>query len=179
MILDFSIRPLKIDDIQSVTQIEQASRPTPWSKNQFASELENKNSRPLILVKIESNTIVGYVISWIIAGEVQIQNLVVGQNYRGQGLGKLLLHTAISNGLDEGCDRAILEVRESNISAIKLYHQYQFGIVGRREGYYRDGETALLMTAGPFNTTSDLVNYREFMSKQAGQLKDQIQFQVE
>ena len=124
-------------------------------------------------------TIIGYIFPWYVAGEIQIQNIVVAESFRGHRLGKLLLHLAIENGLNSGCTQAILEVRESNKPAINLYHQYQFVVVGRRENYYRDGETALLMTAGPFNTESELANYREFISKQASQLKDQLQFHVE
>ena len=177
--MDFTIRPISLDDIPAVVQIEQASRADAWSKQLFLSELKNSSSRPLVLLESETSSIIGYIFPWFVADEIQIQNIVVAQAYRGQSLGSLLLNIALANGLEAGCIQAILEVRESNRPAINLYHQYQFGIVGRRESYYRDGETALLMTAGPFNTRSDLAEYREFISKQASRLKDQLQFQVE
>ena len=177
--MDFTIRPLLIDDIPAVVQIEQESRPTPWSEKQFSAELNNANSQPLVLLDESTGRICGYILPWLIADEIQIQNIVISLPYRGKGLGSLLLNVALDKGLDAGCIQAILEVRESNQPAISLYHQYQFGIVGRRKNYYRDGETALLMTAGPFDTRSKLAGYREFISKQAGRLKDQLQFQIE
>lgn len=175
----FHIRSLSHKDIPAVAQIEQASRPDFWPAKLFLDELKNRNSRPLVLLNTEAGAIVGYIMSWVVANEIQIQNIVVAQSARGQRLGSLLLNVAIAAGLDEGCTQAILEVRESNQTAINLYHQYQFVMVGRRESYYRDGETALLMTAGPFNTRFELAEYRGFISKKASQLKDQLQFHVE
>ena len=40
---------------------------------------------------------------------------------------------------------AMLEVRVSNAAAIALYEQLGFLQVGRRKGYYQDGEDAILM----------------------------------
>ena len=40
---------------------------------------------------------------------------------------------------------AFLEIRESNQAGMGLYTASGFEVVGRREGYYRDGEDALLM----------------------------------
>lgn len=174
----FKIRSLKPDHIGAIAQIEKDSRISPWTAKQFTAELENANSRPLVLIEDQTATVVGYVIPWIIAGEIQIQNIVVAETHRGLGLGGLLLNIALDVGLKAGCDQAILEVRESNKLAIGLYHQYQFVIVGRREAYYRDGENALLMTAGPFTTENEREDYRQFISKQATKLQDRIQFQV-
>jgi len=175
----FKIRSLKPEDIAEVSAIEVASRPSPWTAEQFTAELRNDNSRPLVLTERQSANIIGYVIPWEIAGEIQIQNIVVKEVFRSKGLGQLLLNIALANGLDVGCDQAILEVRESNRPAIHLYQQYRFAIVGRRESYYRDGENALLMTAGPFSTEAEWDDYRQFISKQAAQLQDRLQFKVE
>lgn len=179
MILDYTIRPLSLQDIPTVAHIEQKSRPTPWNTKQFTDELTNDNSRPLVLVDNATDQPIGYLIAWLIAGEIQIQNIVVVSPYRGRGLGRLLLNTALDHGLQAGCTQAILEVRESNQPAINLYHQYQFGIVGRRESYYRDGENALLMTAGPFDTAADLDGYRAFINKQTDYLTNQLQFHIQ
>ena len=123
--------------------------------------------------------ICGYIIFWLVADEVHIQNIVVAEPYRRRGLGRLLLHFAIAQGMNQEFEQALLEVRESNVGAIALYHQYQFVIVGTRENYYRNGETALLMSLGPFESDDALEKYREFMSKQASRIGDQLQFRVE
>ena len=169
------IHPLSQNDLHAVSQIEIASRRSPWRYQQFETELTNSNSRPLVLLNTETQVVIGYIIPWFIAGEIQIQNIVVKKSHRQKGLGRWLLNTAISMGLEAGCDRAILEVRESNSAAIKLYERYQFTTVGRRENYYRDGENALLMTAGPFTSSTERAIYREFVNKEAKELQDQLQ----
>lgn len=44
-----------------------------------------------------------------------------------------------------GWDQVVLEVRKSNIPAIKLYEGMGFKVAGERPKYYKDGETALIM----------------------------------
>ena len=44
-----------------------------------------------------------------------------------------------------GVNALTLEVRVSNTAAIKLYENFGLKSVGRRKGYYEDGEDALIM----------------------------------
>ncbi|MEM8861879.1 MAG: ribosomal protein S18-alanine N-acetyltransferase [Chloroflexota bacterium] len=168
------VRPLVETDLDAVAQIEQNSRPSPWSHKQFAAELSAANSYPFVL--LINNKMAGYVILWLIADEIQIQNIVVAASHRGKRLGKLLLNIALNQGLEGGATSAILEVRESNEPAIGLYRKYQFEVVGRREKYYRNGENALLMTAGPFETPDTLAAYKAFIINQQQALKKSLQF---
>ena len=103
---------------------------------------------------------------------------MVAPSHRKRGLGELLLNVALSNGVDLGCTAGYLEVRESNKPAISLYQEYQFKIAGRREAYYRDGETALLMNLGPFMTGAETESYQRLIKKQAESLKKTIQFRL-
>ena len=43
------------------------------------------------------------------------------------------------------CRYAILEVRENNIRAQKLYKNFGFRTIMKRPSYYKNGETALVM----------------------------------
>jgi RimJ/RimL family protein N-acetyltransferase len=64
--------------------------------------------------------------------------------YRGQGIGKKLLQTAIQKAEQKGLTRIELTVREKNKSAIALYEKFGFRIEGihknavRIEGNYED-----------------------------------------
>ncbi len=90
--------------------------------------------------------ILGMVGFWTMAGEAHISTIGVRPAYRRQGLGELLLISAIE--LAQMLDATILtlEVRASNVPAQALYEKYGFTEVGVRKGYYSDREDALIMT---------------------------------
>jgi ribosomal-protein-alanine N-acetyltransferase len=57
-----------------------------------------------------------------------------------------MLKRCIDSAGKNGIRFAVLEVRQSNHSAIHFYKKTGFDVIGRRPGYYRDtGEDALIM----------------------------------
>jgi ribosomal-protein-alanine N-acetyltransferase len=91
--------------------------------------------------------VVGYVGLWFMAGEAHITNIAVRAGQRRQGIGELLLISAIDVAVERDAQFMTLEVRPSNTEARALYTKYGFMEVGVRRGYYYDtGEDALLMT---------------------------------
>ena len=50
--------------------------------------------------------------------------------YRGQGIGKSLLNSALAKAKQKGLTRIELTVRESNKAAIALYKKFGFAIEG-------------------------------------------------
>ena len=75
-------------------------------------------------------------------GEHEILNLAVAPEARRMGIGRALLRHVL-----EGSPGSwFLEVRESNLSAIKLYESTGFRASGRRSGYYSgSSELAIVM----------------------------------
>ncbi|MGP1385962.1 MAG: ribosomal protein S18-alanine N-acetyltransferase [Thainema sp.] len=82
---------------------------------------------------------------WSILEEAHITLLGVDPTYRRQGLGQLLLYVLLTSAQQRGLERATLEVRVSNQSAIALYEQFGFRRAGCRKHYYPDGEDALIL----------------------------------
>lgn len=78
----------------------------------------------------------GLLAARIVLDELQIDNIVVASNLRGNGLGTYLLADAIKLARQLGCTTALLEVRSANLSALSLYYKLGFCEVGRRPGYY-------------------------------------------
>ncbi len=72
-------------------------------------------------------------------------NVAVRKDLCGRGLGTLLVENILRMCREKGADFVSLEVRPSNVSAISLYQRLGFVEVGRRKGYYENGEDALLM----------------------------------
>ncbi len=75
-------------------------------------------------------------------GEREILFIAVDPACRRRGMGRRLLQ----NELAASCGEWFLEVRESNLAAIRLYESLGFRMAGRRENYYPDPpESAIVM----------------------------------
>ena len=91
---------------------------------------------------------VAYCGFWMAADEAHISTIAVDPRYRRQGIGQLLLMTAIEQAVELRASIVSLEVRVSNLTAQELYHKYGFRAVGLRARYYSDNrEDAVIMTA--------------------------------
>lgn len=133
-------------DIKDVVYLEQMSSLDPWSKDIFMTELKSPLS--FSLVADDDGRIVGYLIFWIVADEVHIQNIAVREDLRGRGIGHKMLTEMVLISKKNNVRAATLEVRRSNKDAIKLYEKFGFVIEGCRERYYSDtNDDALIMWA--------------------------------
>jgi ribosomal-protein-alanine N-acetyltransferase len=145
-----NVRAMTIADLQAVLDIDHLSFPIPWSERTYRYELKENPSSYMYVAEIleeHQSKIVGYVGFWFIVDEAHISTLAIHPDYRGYGLGELLLQTAISDAERLNARIVTLEVRVSNQIAINLYNKYHFHVVGCRPRYYRDNnEDALLMT---------------------------------
>ncbi len=111
----------------------------------LASELNYEKSSVFAL--FENNSLIGYVFSRLIAGKLHIVNLAVHQEQRRKGHGMTLLRFICEYGKDQGCEVCFLEVRTTNLAAIRLYQKAGFGIIRRCDCYYEDGSDAYVMGA--------------------------------
>jgi ribosomal-protein-alanine N-acetyltransferase len=90
--------------------------------------------------------IVGFACALLAADELQILEVIVHRDCRKAGLGTLLITRLAAVAESKGALRAFLEVRVTNTPAINLYKKCGFAHDGVREGYYQDGEDAVLMS---------------------------------
>lgn len=145
---ELNTRVMEIEDIEQVLKIEKKSFPIPWSEYAFYCEiLENPLADYLVLVdQKESNRILGYAGMWIILDEAHITNIAIDPEHRGQRWGEFLLFSLIDFALKKGVLALTLEVRISNLSALKLYERVGFKKEGLRRAYYEDNnEDAFIM----------------------------------
>jgi len=140
-----SIRPMELDDLPQVLEIERRSFPTPWSEKAFRGEL-TVNAYAYYIVAETDGRVVGYAGMWVIMDEAHVTNIAVHPDYRRSGVGRRLLEALIERAADRGCDRMTLEVRKSNHAAQQLYLSFDFVPRGIRRGYYTDtNEDAIVM----------------------------------
>ena len=133
-------------DLPEVLAIEQATFPIPWTHESFLHEIERNPFACNRIVRSRQGSVVGYASAWMVDSEVRINNIAVGEQFRGLGYGEVLLRSLLELGKTLGCVVATLEVRPSNTTAISLYTKLGFRESGRRKGYYTDTrEDALVM----------------------------------
>lgn len=143
------IRPMKMEDLPAVLEIDHLSFPAPWTAQSYRYELLENPVSQLFVAEMrrgEGREVVGYVGMWELVDEGHISTLAVHPEHRRQGIAKALLHRAFRAMTEHDIDKVSLEVRESNEVAQELYSKHGFEIVGRRRGYYRSTqEDALVM----------------------------------
>ncbi len=100
----------------------------------------------------------GFLGLWFMLEECHIVTVAVREALRRQGIGELLVITAVDLALRREQQVLTLECRVSNTGAQALYEKYAFERVGVRRRYYTDNnEDALIMTTPPIHTP----DYRE------------------
>ncbi len=142
------IEEMRLPDVDQVLQTERKSYATPWSRRAFVSEL-TENAYAHYLVAKTGQRVVGYIGMWFIIDEGHITNVAVHPDFRGRGVGRMLMQAAMDLAKLSGGLRVTLEVRVSNGVAQHLYETLSFRRVGVRRGYYTDnGEDAYIMVWG-------------------------------
>jgi ribosomal-protein-alanine N-acetyltransferase len=122
---------------------QQALLAAHWTSDQYSQLV----SGGVILVAEEESNLCGFVCARAVAGEWEIENVVVADEFRRRGIADRLLREFIQRAESAAASAILLEVRESNLPARRLYEKQGFRKEGRRCGYYRDPkEDALLYT---------------------------------
>lgn len=136
---------MTVDHIDGVMIVENLSFNIPWSKDAFIEEVTgNKFAR--YVTAVMGNKVIGYAGMWKVCDEGHITNVAVHPEYRGGGVGSMLVEKLIEIAVKEEISRMTLEVRRSNLEAQHLYGKYGFIIEGVRKSYYADNsEDAIIM----------------------------------
>lgn len=141
-------RPIQMADIKSVHEIESVAYVFPWSRTIFYDCIRIGHS----FWGLENDDIlIAYGIISIVPSidESHILNLCVHPDMQGLGFGKIMLHFLLDLAKEYKARSIFLEVRPSNIAALKLYKRYGFKQVGMRRNYYQSvsgREDALILT---------------------------------
>jgi [ribosomal protein S18]-alanine N-acetyltransferase len=97
-------------------------------------------------VAVREGEMAGFLVARCAADEAEILNLVVAPSLRRRGLATGLTEAAFEGFRRRGARRVFLEVRASNLAAIRFYEKIGFAASGRRAAYYDNPrEDALCM----------------------------------
>jgi ribosomal-protein-alanine N-acetyltransferase len=137
------MRPL---DLDRIVAIEKEGFLHPWSRELLEREMSHAWSHVLVAVEDPGESLVGYVVFWLVHDEVHVLNLGTALEARRRGVGRALMEEAHALGRRRGAALSTLEVRRSNAAAIALYRGLGYRQVGIRPNYYaEEGEDAIVM----------------------------------
>lgn len=135
---------LKEEYIPMMVEAENACFSDPWSEAAFRSELLNPYS--LYVVAVSGGRIVGYVGGIALYENCDITNVAVLPEMRRRGIASAMVECFINECASRSVEQILLEVRQSNLPAIKLYESFGFRAYGTRKNYYeKPAEDAVLM----------------------------------
>jgi ribosomal-protein-alanine N-acetyltransferase len=131
------------DDVDALLTVERRCSTHPWTQRHFLDEMDDAlGTRMLALRALVPGhalpVVVGFCGLRRVSDELHVENLAVDPDYQGRGLGRLLLRTALDAAVRGGARLALLEVREGNARAQRLYASEGFRQTARRTAYYAE-----------------------------------------
>jgi ribosomal-protein-alanine acetyltransferase len=146
------IEPLRLEELDAACALEREAGLSTIGIEGFSKRLHHSQF-VLLGAFLQRETelprtqrLVGLLSGWVIEDEVEIDNLVVALAHREKGVGKQILTAALQYAWHRGGRRVFLEVRESNLPALRLYRSIGFAVIGRRRSYYANPlEDALVL----------------------------------
>jgi ribosomal-protein-alanine N-acetyltransferase len=141
------------EDLDALVTLERRCFSHPWTPRNFQDEIAGRG-RVVVLRAPPAATsaargIVAYCVYHVVADEMHVLNLAVHAEHRGRGLARRLLALCFSFGARQGARRALLEVRQSNRAAQRLYSSMGFAQVSVRRNYYsHPREDAMVLEKG-------------------------------
>lgn len=123
------LRWLQKEWIHEASKLEWDSSEKFWTIDHFHSILSNKDNRRNVipLVCILDENIAGYNVYKLTKNSYNIINIVVGAEYRRQGIGTLLIQNIISK-LEDNSDKSYIKmrVRDTNESGCEFLEKLGF-----------------------------------------------------
>lgn len=133
-------------DLESVREISQAIFSRPGMVECFHEQSKKQSSLQIYVVCSDYSGLVGYCAVLMVVDELHIHELGIHRHWRRRGVGSVLFDSVIRTAKGLGASKAGLEVRASNLGAIRFYGRFGFELVGKRKQYYSDPvEDALIL----------------------------------
>ena len=144
MTAEIIIEPMRWWHVPQVAALEQQLFSDDcWSAEQFWSELAQSTRR--YWIAMDGDRVVGYAGLFVLPPDSDIQTIAVDPDYRGRGIGRLLMAQLLDSAREGGCRQMMLEVRAGNSAARALYGSLGFMPISTRVGYYPNGEDAVIL----------------------------------
>lgn len=129
-----SVRAIETRDINAILAIQSVSPEiAQWTIADYARVAGGEMAG---WVTEEKKQVTGFLVARRIASDLEILNLAVRPDARNNGVGACLVSEVLAWGKTFKAHIAFLEVRGSNLAALRFYERHGFEVTGRRPRYY-------------------------------------------
>lgn len=143
-----TVRPAVPDDVDAIAALEREAFPDDaWTRDYLEIALDGRMPTVRLLVAVDDadGTVVGHALTSVVYEIAELQRIAVTAAHRRRGHASALLDHTVALATREGAERLLLEVREGNQAALAFYRVAGFAEIDRRERYYRDGTTGIVL----------------------------------
>jgi len=146
----FSVRPVRLADLERICVIEHASfGKDAYPRNLFAEFYRRCGG--LFLVVERGRTVWGYMVTCVRGDRAELVSIAVAPAGRKRGAASLLMDSTLRRLRRRRVARISLMVRVGNRKARAFYEKYGFDKVRLVPRYYSDGVDGLLMAREVFS----------------------------
>ena len=146
------IRDMQAADVDALTAIETACFAAGYadkmmSREDFAEVLEDTHAALFCAVASEDgrDEVAGYAYLLLEDGAANFDSLAVSPAHQGKGLGEKLFRRVEQYCEENRIPRLNLEIKETNYTLLKRYHNYGYKCFEVEAGFYADGWGAIRM----------------------------------
>lgn len=145
------------EDLDAVAALEALSFTNPWTRDMLERELRTSKVTRVHVLRLPRQRVAAFCASWLVCEELHINTIAVHPDLRRQGLATILMRHVFADAVRQGAERALLEVRRSNVPAQRLYEGLGFTVAGLRRHYYsHPEEDALVLVRDALPATPDV-----------------------
>jgi [ribosomal protein S18]-alanine N-acetyltransferase len=149
------IRLVTRDDAAAIAAIErEAFGDDAWSE--ALVELELTAPGRVVVAAEQDDALVGYASAAVIADVADLTRIAVKPGAQRSGTARALLGTLLELAAEQGAERMMLEVADTNEPALGFYVASGFAEIARRRDYYGRGVDAVVMELAPITSRDRL-----------------------
>jgi [ribosomal protein S18]-alanine N-acetyltransferase len=137
------IRPATKLDLETIYRIEDESFSDPYP-NRLLTKLLRDCPKNFLVAEVDPGAVIGYCVASIHEEISHLISIGVLRQYRRRGVATALME-ALLMSLGPEITEVVLEVKQENAEAIRLYEALGFREVNLIQNYYNDGSSAVKM----------------------------------
>jgi ribosomal-protein-alanine N-acetyltransferase len=125
----FSIRPLQIEDLKTVSELDRAAFAPQWVNTLETLTLAFRQGAYSTVVELNGE-IIGYTISTGYPQSAHLARIAVSPSHQGKGIGKMLLHDLMNEFIRRGVSSITVNTQNDNQNSLRLYRHNGFLATG-------------------------------------------------